>query len=153
MNIFVLDENIETAAQYHLDKHVVKMPLETAQILCTVRHLFGGFAPYKATHKNHPCTVWCRESKSNYLWLCNFGLALCSEYSYRYGKIHACQSVIQDCLANIPAIPDVGLTSFALAMPEQYRSSDPVLSYRQYYIAEKRNIASWKKRGVPSWWN
>ena len=41
MNIFVLDESPVTSAQMQCDKHIVKMPLETAQMLCSVWHRYG----------------------------------------------------------------------------------------------------------------
>ena len=69
MNIFALDNDVKVAAQWHVDKHVVKMPLETAQMLCTARHELGEkpeSIPYKVAHKNHPCTIWCRNSSENY---------------------------------------------------------------------------------------
>ena len=68
MNIFYLDENHETCAQYHCDKHVIKMILETAQLLCCVHWVSGVEAPYKKTHVNHPSSVWARESLTNYKW-------------------------------------------------------------------------------------
>ena len=90
MNIFVLDIDPQLAASLHLDKHVVKMPLETAQMLCTINAEFGIDVPYKATHKNHPCTLWAKATKANYQWLTALGLNLCYEYTYRYKKcIHA----------------------------------------------------------------
>ena len=88
MNIFALDNDVKVAAQWHVDKHVVKMPLETAQMLCTARHELGEkpeSIPYKVAHKNHPCTIWCRTSSENYDWLCDLGMVLCKEYTYRYG--------------------------------------------------------------------
>lgn len=72
MNIFILDTNPKIAAQYHVDKHVVKMILETAQLLCSAHWLNGSEAPYKLTHKNHPCAIWTRECVENYNWLCIF---------------------------------------------------------------------------------
>ena len=79
MNIFVLDENPQVAAQMHNDKHVVKMILETAQLLCGVHHMVGGDydIPYKLSHKNHPCAIWVRQCIENYIWLCDLGLSLC----------------------------------------------------------------------------
>ena len=49
MNIFVLDENPQIAAQMHNDKHVVKMILETAQLLCGVHWVTDSqhLIPYK----------------------------------------------------------------------------------------------------------
>ena len=77
MNIFYLANNVDDCAKYHMDKHVVKMPLETAQLLCTVHWVCGGEAPYKKTHLNHPSSIWARYSIENYRWLCKLGKALC----------------------------------------------------------------------------
>ena len=154
MNIFVLDRNLVKSAQAHVDKHIVKMPLETAQLLCTARHELGEDAdtiPYRKTHANHPCSKWVRESLSNYIWLCRFGLELCKEYTYRYGKTHKCQAVINDCLNKIPNIEREDKTEHAQAMDEEYRLSDPVLAYRNYYNKAKSHLHSWKNRPVPVW--
>ena len=62
MNIFLLDEDLSRNARYMVDKHVVKMPVESAQMLCTALHCCGQDAPYKATHVNHPDNIWCRTS-------------------------------------------------------------------------------------------
>lgn len=88
MNIFLLDYDVKKCAQSHVDKHVVKMILETAQLLCGAHHVIGTTdnIPYKLSHKNHPCSIWVRESLTNYLYLCELGLELCYEYTYRYGK-------------------------------------------------------------------
>lgn len=152
MNIFILDENPKTCAQYHCDKHVVKMIVETAQLLCSVHWMVGSEAQYKLSHKNHPCSVWSRECIENYIWLCQLGLELCSEYSYRYGKTHKSQKIIEWCLSNLPNIKHNGsITNFALAMPEQYKSPSTIQSYRDYYIYEKSGIATWKNREIPQW--
>ncbi|CAB4121887.1 hypothetical protein UFOVP26_41 [uncultured Caudovirales phage] len=150
MNIFVLDYEPSEAARLHLDKHIVKMPLETAQILSTVQHQFGNQAQYKPTHANHPCTIWARRSKENYEWLVELGLELCAEYSYRYGKRHACQSVIESIWTPPQAI-GVGLTAFAQAMPDECKHPDAVTAYRNYYRLHKAHIASWTHRNVPEW--
>ena len=129
MNIFVLHTNPEIAAQMLFDKHVVKMALETAQILSTIN---GG--PYKPTHANHPCVLWAKEAIDNYIWLVRHGLSICNEYQYRYGKEHKCEEIIcvlQQPLANINILP--GATPWALCMPDQYKTEDPVESYRAYY--------------------
>lgn len=86
MNIFVLDLDPVQAAKWHTDRHCVKMILESAQLLCSVFHMQGIDAPYKLTHKNHPCAVWARESYSNFIWLLNLFEALCEEYTVRYGR-------------------------------------------------------------------
>jgi len=154
MNIFLLDKNLEKCAQYHVNRHVVKMILESAQLLCSVHHICGELEPpYKLAHKNHPCSIWCRASLTNYLYLCELGLELSKEYTYRYNKHHKSTDVIQWCLNNLPNIPDIGFTPPALAMPDQYKVDDFVQSYRNYYIGEKKGFATWKNREIPYWFN
>lgn len=154
MNIFFLDEDPTMSAQYHVDKHVVKMILETAQLLCGVHHataLDNTYVPYKLSHKNHPCSIWARTSLSNYLYLCELGLELCKEYTYRYGKRHKSQDVIEWCLINKPNVPDVEFTEPAKAMPDEYKVGDVVQSYRNYYMGAKSGFATWKNRQKPFW--
>ena len=153
MNIFLLDTDTKKCAQYHCDKHVVKMILETAQLLCGVHWIVGNEAPYKLSHRNHPCAIWTRESLSNYLYLCDLGFELCKEYTYRYGKRHKSQDIIEWCLVNKPNIEDKGFTEPARAMPDEYKVSSVVESYRNYYIGEKSSIAVWKYRETPEWYN
>jgi hypothetical protein len=154
MNIFFLDENPTLSAQYHVDKHVVKMILETAQLLCSVHHVTDQVTdqvPYKLSHKNHPCAVWARQSLSNYLYLCELGLELGKEYTYRYGKKHKSIEVIEWCIVNKPNIPDIGFTTPAMAMPDEYKVDSVVESYRNYYMGAKISLASWKNREKPFW--
>lgn len=154
MNIFFLDENPKLSAQYHVDKHVVKMILETAQLLCGVHHMTEQVTeqvPYKLSHKNHPCAIWVRESLSNYLYLCELGLELGKEYTYRYGKRHKSIDVIEWCIVNKPNIPDIGFTKPATAMPDEYKVDSVVESYRNYYMGAKSELAQWKKREKPFW--
>ena len=154
MNIFILDKDVKKCAQYHCDKHVVKMILETAQLLCGVHHMTDQVTdqvPYKLSHKNHPCAIWSRESLSNYLYLCDLGLELCKEYTYRYGKRHKSQDVIEWCVTNKPNICDKEFTEPARAMPNEYKVDSVVESYRNYYIGEKSKIAVWKNREIPEW--
>lgn len=139
---------------YHNDKHVVKMILETAQLLCGVHHMTESpleNVPYKLSHKNHPCSIWARESMDNYLWLCELGMELCAEYTFRYGKRHKSQQVIEWCIDNRPNIPEEGFTVPAKAMPDQYKVEDVVQSYRNYYLGEKKSFCNWKNRNTPSW--
>ena len=152
MNIFFLDEDIKKCAEYHVDKHCVKMILESAQLLCGVHWVAGGEAPYKLSHKNHPCSIWARESLSNYFLLCELGYELCKEYTYRYGKRHKSQDVIEWCMTHRPNIIDKGLTEQPKAMPEQYKTNSVVESYRNYYMGEKSGFAVWKNRDTPNWW-
>jgi hypothetical protein len=153
MNIFILDEDVEKNVSYYVDKHIIKMILETSQLLCSVHHLNGNKAPYKLTHKNHPCTKWSRESLSNYRWLCNLGKQLCKEYTYRFKKIHKSQNIIEWCINNKPNIKDSGLTSFVQAMPQQYKNNNCIVAYRNYYINEKQHLYKWTNRKKPYWIN
>jgi len=153
MNIFFLDYDPKKCAQYHNDKHVVKMILETAQLLCGVHWVTGNEAPYKLSHKNHPCSIWTRSSLENYLWLCELGLELCIEYEYRYGKKHKTYDVILWCILNKPNISDIEFTSPPLAMPDHCKiGNNPIKSYRNYYMIEKSSFCKWKGRNVPNWY-
>lgn len=151
MNIFILDTDIKKCAQAHVDKHVVKMILESAQMLCAAKLLNGEEAPYKLTHKNHPCTKWVRESRANWLWLKHLMHALNEEYKYRFEheKDHLSWTKLKDL--EPPNIEDIGLTKFAQAMPEECKAEDAVEAYRSYYREHKNHIASWKKRNKPEW--
>lgn len=169
MNIFFLDWDVKKCAEYHCDKHVVKMILETAQLLCGTHHMTHQVTtkcppstaqvtaqvtdqvPYKLSHKNHPCAIWTRESLSNYLYLCELGLELCKEYTYRYGKRHKSQDVIEWCVTNKVKICDNGFTNPPKAMPDEYKVDDVVESYRNYYRGAKSGFAVWKNRETPSW--
>jgi len=158
MNIFFLDTDVKKCAEYHVDKHVVKMILETAQLLCGVHHAtrpstvqVTDQVPYKLSHKNHPCAIWVRESLSNYLYLCELGLELCNEYTYRYGKRHKSQEVILWCIVNRPNIPDIGFTEPPKAMPDEYKVDNVVESYINYYRGAKSSFATWKLRETPKW--
>jgi Pyrimidine dimer DNA glycosylase len=143
MNIFVLDTNPVTAAQMQCDKHVIKMCLETAQILSTV---CGG--PYKPTHAKHPCTLWAAANRTNFNWLVRHGLALCAEYTARYGKRHKCQAVIESIAP--PAWLPIGVSDFVQCMPDEFKDKDPVVAYRKYYHS-KAAFATWKT-SPPYWW-
>ena len=152
MNIFVLSQNPILAAQMQCDKHVVKMILESAQILSTIQSKYGVQTKYKPTHINHPCTKWAGSSQANYRWLVSHAKALCEEYTKRYNKVHACQELIDGSLSIVPSvIPDIGLTEFVQAMPDQYKQIDPVQAYRNYYIGEKKSFAKWKHGNQPEW--
>lgn len=152
MNIFYLSEDITKCAEYHVDKHVVKMPLETAQLLCTTHWVTGGSAQYKKTHANHPSCIWVRNSIQNYRWLCSLGKALCQEYTYRYGKIHKCEAVIDWCINNEPSLPNTGFTEPTPAMDDIYKLSNSLSSYRNYYIHGKSHLVTWKNRDKPEWY-
>ena len=165
MNIFVVDMDPRLAAQALCDKHIVKMPLESAQMMATILRRHGATDEqmpltksgtiYKATHHNHPCTRWAGDSSSNFAWLANHATELAAEYTRRYGKTHACEEpILQMRKQAIFLLPTGPLTPFAQAMPEEYRiSDDAVGSYREYYLNVKADIATWNKgRKPPKWW-
>jgi hypothetical protein len=146
MNIFVLDTDPLIAAQYHCDKHISKMILESAQMLSTV--LKG---PYRSTHVHHPCTKWVAQSQANALWLWHLMVHLNGEYITRWNKDdnHLAYSKCAHLISSLHVLPNTELTPFALAMPEQYKNDDPVLAYRAYY--RSKSFAVWRN-GAPSWW-
>lgn len=181
MNLFFLDHDLDKCAEYHIDKHVTKMILEATQLLTTTLWIdkYIGYTPrkltkielgvlkdvkhdtppineriftrYLSTHENHPCAIWVRSSLDHYYWTINYVLALNDESMYRGNKPHAsCAEALR--LPEPTNLIDKGWSTPALAMPDEYKSSNPVESYRRYYNQDKASIASWKKRGVPHWW-
>lgn len=177
MNIFYLHQDPRVAAEYHVDKHCVKMILETAQLLSTAHRVLDGYlltykndkgrltkrwvlqderqdVLYGATHINHPSAIWCRTTSMNYIWLYSLLVELCSEYTYRYGKIHKCQSIgLVDKLGLLPSnIPIGAFTEPTPAMPDQYKvPGNSIQSYHNYYKGEKERMFSWKNRNKPNW--
>ena len=151
MNIFWLDTNFKKSAQYHCDKHVVKMIIEYAQILSVANREFGLDEGYNVTHRNHPCMMWARESQANWLALKIMALQLNKEYEYRYGRTHKSAYVIASL--SMPPIPNIGITKVPQCVPEQYKCDNPIIAYRNYYIGEKAYFARWKGRPVPEWFN
>ena len=157
MNIFFLDEDPILAAQAQCDKHVVKMILESAQIMCTAigKTKPNIQLPYRMTHKNHPCVLWAESSPQNFDWLYRHACALAEEYTHRYGKVHKSTAVIAWCSENRPIrLVDGCFNKPALAMPDEYKDDDPVVAYRRYYTECKRNTIQmkWTKRQPPEWW-
>ena len=180
MNIFILSDDPVEAARLQCDKHVVKMVLESAQMLSTAHRMLDGnvgIRPsksgkrmvkywtmpddrenslYKAVHMAHPCTVWTMESKANYDWHYQHFIALCEEYTYRYNKVHLTQTKLQSVLAEAPKnILNMSQTPFKLAMnnePQCKFPNDPIKSYKLYYqTKQERFKMSWSKRQIPDW--
>jgi hypothetical protein len=168
MNIFVLDKDPSIAATYHYDKHVRKLILEAVQMMMTTYHIchdsqdaYEKFLShprsYKKSHTNHPCTVWTRTSLSNFKWLLKYAESLNEEYKYRWNKnrdhmsLTSIYSIINDL--GYPNIPDIGLTPFAIAMPKPLiNRDDPVESYRNYYMSDKKiKLFGFTKREPPEW--
>ena len=182
MNVFVLDKSPVIAAQNQCDKHVVKMIVESGQMLSTAHRMLDGAAErrpsksgkrmipywslpgvlenvlYKAVHMNHPCTVWTMKSSENYVWHWRHLEALCKEYTYRYGKTHKTEKDLLEPLRAVPlSIPLGTLTDWPLAMgaaPECINPSDIVGSYRKFYhTKQSRFKMAWTTRAVPDWFN
>lgn len=163
MNLFLLDKDVTLNAQYHVNKHVTKMIVETSQMLCTAHHIldgtteFEGIKLYRPTHKNHPSTVWIRKNKYNYLYARDLLRALITEYDFRYGRDLSKYSRPRKFAKmsypdNISEEPFEDFKDFPMAMPEELRiKEDPVQAYRNYYIRDKSGLHSWTKREVPNW--
>ena len=155
MNIFVLDDNPNIAAEMMMDKHVVKMPTESLQMVSTIMELNGFNSPFKSVMASHPCTIWARESSSNFNWLVDHTISLCKEYTNRYEKTHKVERLLNEFKYDIEEtsalLSNDGLTDFAQAMPDEYKNEDAVIAYRTYYLEDKWRIASWKF-GSPNWW-
>ena len=151
MNIFYLDKCPEKAAQLQYNKHVVKMILESAQMLCTAHHVYGfpKDVPYKQAHLNHPSTIWCRQNRHNYMWLYRHMIALGDEYTKRYGKTHMSITKCKNVLRSYPAlIPDGEFTQPPQAMPDEYKDECSVKAYWNYYIGEKHTVANPKTEKI-----
>ena len=180
MNIFILNKDPVLAAQEQCDKHVVKMIVESGQMLSTAHRMLDGSQTrrrsksgktmskywvldddredtlYKAVHMGHPCTVWTMESAENYKWHYEHFVALCAEYQHRYSKVHATQKLLEVPLKRMPnRILHTGRTPYALAMgaePQCINHDDPVKSYKDFYITkQKRFKMVWSKRATPAW--
>lgn len=162
MNIFFLDQNPTIAAQCLVDRHVVKMLLESCQMLSTAHRVLDEkedfseekeLALYKLTHVNHPSSKWCRETHSNYKWLRDHALALDDEYTHRYGKLHKCKYLLRTYLMALPwNIKGGDLTPIPCAMDDIYKISvDPVVNYRNYYKIAKAPLHKWTNRDKPDW--
>ena len=176
MNIFILDKDPIKAAQLQCDKHIVKMILESAQMLCTAHRVIDGYPDirvrngrsnkvfklpdyreslfYGATHRNHPCNVWVRQSLKNYKWLYDHFCALCDEYTHRYGKVHKSDEKLREALCVAPTgIRGQELTEFKLAIDrEDCLCNDPVQAYRKYYQTKQDRFKMvWTNRAIPDW--
>ena len=177
INIFYVHADPIIAAQSMVDRHVVKMILETAQLLSTAHRVIDGVEyegqsqsgrkakrwrlsgnadaiMYAATHINHPSAVWVRQNSANYAWLYDHLLALGREYTYRYGRTHLTIDKLKDILKDAPEqiTESKVMTKMPSCMDEQYIVSlDPVVNYRNYYNYGKVNLLRWTERDPPSW--
>jgi hypothetical protein len=148
MNIFYLNKDPKKAAVIQYNKHVVKMILESAQMLCTAHHHYAEsynyttFVPYKKAHYNHPSTIWVRGNKAQYRWMYLHMIALGEEYTKRYGKVHLTIKKCKDILEFAPnGIIDGFFTEPPQCMPEEYKvEGDSVTAYWNYYENEKHSV-------------
>ena len=150
MNIFYLDECPVKAAQVQYNKHVVKMILESAQMLCTAHHHYGNGdnVPYKKAHYNHPSTVWVRQNSIHYDWLYDHMIALGDEYTKRYGRTHLSITKCKDLVYLPPGIPTVMFNQPPQCMPDEYKDECSVQAYWNYYIGEKHTVANPKTEKI-----
>jgi hypothetical protein len=165
MNLFILSLIQKEIAQYMMDKHVSKILLEAVQMLCSAKRVLDPTDEvndriYKLAHKNHPVTIWCRTSRENFVWVLDLIEELHSEWKYRYGhpetkfhKAYLVSLILRENIPNEEKFVVQGLTPFAQAMPDKYKSEDAVEAYRNYYMSEeKQKIASWKKKREKPYW-
>ena len=154
MNIFYLHPNTQKCASYHCDKHVVKMILESAQLLSTAHHEHDSpFSAqvYRKTHANHPSAIWTRESTRHYRWLYRLFEALSAEYTHRYSKTHKSFAKLASILQNIPDnMPTTTWSDPPQCMPSIYKQCDTVSAYRAYYLGDK-TFAEWRHSKKPHW--
>ena len=152
MNIFHLNKDPEICAKYHCDKHVVKMILETAQMLSTAyqRHFGINDSLYKVAYPKHPMTLWVGDSVENFLWSMDLMKCLLSQYTLRYKKEHA-STRIYKVLDNLDLIdfPSIGFTNPPLCMPDEYKTDDYIQSYKNYYINAKKSFARYTNVDIP----
>jgi Pyrimidine dimer DNA glycosylase len=151
MQIFYLDSDPEQCAQYHCNKHVVKQIVESCQLLSTTVRLLGHDYGYKACYVNHPMRKWVGESSLNFTWLLQMSLELCKEYTFRYGKTHKTFYVLDNMPIPLSKMR-LDSTPIPLCMPDDCKIvSNPVESYRKYYLLYKKHLLKYTKRDIPLW--
>lgn len=158
MNIFYLSRDIEECAQFHCDKHVNKMILESAQLMASVHRITNPDADnipglYRLTHKNHPCAVWARESLDHYEYLYSLCMSLNEEAQYRYDHAKTHLSLDKIVSWPVPNIQSLGFRDPPKCVHDDFKGVDDVVdAYRQYYRRDKADIVAWTKRNKPDWY-
>ncbi len=162
MNIFYLDSCPIQSAKMLCNKHIVKMGLESVQMLATI--LPQDIAPVKHTHVNHPSTIWCRQSFAQYKWLMEHAAAIFVDYSRRYLKRHKTELDFFTIKRIIDAKVDSGdinrlfpscnlFTQPPQCMPDEYKHASSIEAYRNYYWGDKQYFARWMSQDeIPHWW-
>ena len=157
MNIFHLHKDPKTCAEYHCDKHVVKMILETGQMLSTAyrRHFGDNDDLYKTAYPKHPMTIWVGDSGANFFWSVQLLDQLLYQYTVRYKKVHKTIK-ISNLLHGKHKLWHTWKTEFTpppLCMPDEYKCEDSVIAYQRFYMGEKAHFSKWKNRPIPKWYN
>ena len=162
MNIFVTDPCPRKSAVVLPDKHVVKMPLESCQMISIIYskwyfnwgeiHRKDGlpYSTQKGAFRNHPCTQWCKKNHYNLAWLIQHGCALCTEYLHRYGKVHTCAKTLFEAQKMFHRIVGDSITcysmsdNFARAMPDEFKYDTSIDTFTAYkmYVSSKPWVAS-----------
>ena len=161
MNRFLINYTPDLIAADLCDKHVVKMPLEEAQMLCTVVRKYNNeYADehelYRAVHQKHPCTIWAGMTSSNYRYALAMFNAMCTEYRYRYGRTHASHRLYDALKDAEKYVPDGYITSHPECFSEhthlKCHQNWPIVGYRKFYKTKKDRFKMvWTKRPVPYW--
>lgn len=157
MNIFYLDENPKIAASYMVDRHIIKMGLESVQMMCTAHRILDVDENhdhlYKKCHDNHKCNVWLRQSHENYMWLWEHAQEIFKIFSKK-GKQHKSETLmefLQNPPNNMPKIP---FTTPAFAFPDEFKIfGDAVECYREYYKKDKLHLKKYTYNTCPDWWS
>ena len=180
MNVFYVDKHPVKAAEQMCDKHIVKMILESAQLLCTCHRVMDGTEYYGKTangrkikrwkhpdrkmnkhlylagHVNHPTNIWLRECRENYMLMFTYYKLICEEYTYRYGKEHGAKDywwILREPPKNMPSLGKTTPVPQAMKeFPQCKVDGDSVQAYRNFYVVAKRRFATWKERGAPLWY-
>jgi hypothetical protein len=147
--------------QYHVNQHVMKMPIETTQMLSTVlRERFQMDVPeegtgkiYRSAYVTHPCTRWTGASLENFVWMWFFGVALCDEFKYRYGKEHATRQVLSTIRKIMPHETQWHgsylMTDRPKCVAPEFKEFDVITAYRLQYVTKKTRLFNWTNREVP----
>lgn len=152
MNIFVTDPDPARCAYALDDRRLVKMVLETAQLLSTAIFCCGSSHPvlYKPTHVNHPCSVWARTSRDNFMWLHDHGVHLSLAYTFRFGKVHKSTAIIQMAEEYVSSLPPGDLTPFKNCT--DFKDIDNVYEAYRYALRTKWRVDADSGR-PPKWTN
>jgi len=157
MNIFAIESDNDGAidwiksAQSQDNLRVVKMILESCQILCTVLNEQGVQAPYKSFNPKHPSCLWAAESSANFENLILHCFSLISEYAERFSKDHKCIGVLTKVLDlyDPSRFPRHEPTPLRMAMPDYFKSDSIVESYRKYYASKPK--MRYPEDKIPEW--